>query len=57
MGMDSADVFANDTDKKQLNGGEKENTDHHRCCSDLELVPVYQLINKIAYRHQEADDG
>lgn len=54
---DSADIFPDDADEKQLNGGEEEKTDHEGCRPDLEAVPKDQFIDEVADRHQQTGEG
>ena len=48
--MDRPDVFADDADEEELDGGEKEKADHDRRLANWEAIPEDKLVD-------EVDDG
>ena len=55
LGVNKADVFAEDADEEQLYGRNEEDADHQRRDADLETVPKDELVNEIAQGHQQAE--
>jgi hypothetical protein len=52
LGVNGADVFADDTDKDQLNGGKEKQTDDQRRHAYLKVFPENQFISEITQGHQ-----
>src|ERR1035438_8981126 len=50
LGVDRADVFAEDADEDELHGAEEEHADHQRRNTNLETVPEQQFIDQIPGR-------
>jgi len=44
--MDRADVFSDDTYKKELHGGKEKQPDHKGCNAYSEAIPKDEFVNK-----------
>lgn len=54
--IDGKYVFTEKSEKNQLNGTDKENSDKNYGNAEIESIPVYQLSDKIHQCDNKADD-
>src|SRR5580698_9930942 len=57
QGVNGTDVFANDTQRNQLHGAEKEQPQNHWRQPDREPEPENQLVDEIKESHEKAKKG
>ncbi len=57
MGVDGPDVLVDDAEEDELHRTEEEHADDQRGRTELEGVPVNQLVHQVARRHQQAQAG
>lgn len=56
LSPDCADIFADDTDKDQLDGREEKESDDERRLTDAETVPINEFIDEISDGGQKAEE-
>src|SRR6185436_6352056 len=55
VGMDRADVLADDPHGNQLDGTEEEDTDHQGCDANREPIPLEQFIEEICQSCEDTE--
>ena len=55
LGMNGANIFSNNANKKKLDRRKEENANDHWGCTHLKSIPINKLINEINKGKKEAD--
>ena len=55
MGVNRADVFAQDADEEELHGAQEKDAYHDGRGTYLESVPEEQLVDQLSERYQKTD--